>query len=177
MSCTTRFVAPIVRIAVTELVLHAGLVIIFRDEADVTATGRNARQFPKSWKAPPRFYAHTNIFASDGDPAAFNVLGHGLFGSETYIAARGWGHSPGASFLFSLVASAFWEYVIESWYQPPSAIDLLWTPVGGLIIGEARYQAYKAAQKGIAHKVPRTIVFILLDPLGELERLIMNCER
>ncbi len=82
-----------------------------------------------------------------------------------------------ASFLFSLVASAFWGYVIESWYQPPSAIDLLWTPVGGMFIGELRYQGYKAAQKGIAHKVPRTIVFILLDPLGELERLIMNCER
>jgi hypothetical protein len=46
-----------------------------------------------------------------------------------------------------------------------------------MFIGELRYQGYKAAQKGIAHKVPRTIVFILLDPLGELERLIMNCER
>ncbi len=177
MDCKFRVLSPAVRIAVTELLMVAGLMVIFPDELDPRAVEANKEQFVRSWTQPPNFDTRARIFESDGDPWAFNVFAHGLFGSETYLAARGWGHSPPIAVLFSIISSMVWEYVIESWSQQPSMIDMFWTPLGGSLFGELRYQAYMAAKRGIPYKGLRIALMIILDPIGELERLIVGCQR
>ncbi len=52
----------------------------------------------------------------------------------------------------------------------PSAIDLAWTPiVGGLLLGELRFRAYRwlgSQDTGLLRRIGRALV----DPLGSLER-------
>ncbi len=81
------------------------------------------------------------------------------------------------SFLFAVFASFTWEYLVESWYQQPSAIDLFWTPIGGVLLGEARFLAHREAGRRISSRIGRTILLVLIDPLGELERVILDCKR
>ncbi len=80
------------------------------------------------------------------------------------------------SFIYAAAAAFTWEYLVEAWYKRPSAIDLFWTPAGGALLGELRYQLYLLAKHRIAARVPRVLMMSLLDPLGELERLILGCE-
>jgi hypothetical protein len=53
----------------------------------------------------------------------------------------------------------------------PSALDLVFTPLGGMLLGEARYVGWNAAQ-GIRAPALRGTVRAVLDPLGELERAV-----
>ena len=177
MGCSTRVLAPVTRIATTEVLMMSGLMLLLPEQIDPMQVERNRAQFVRSWTEHPILLFHKNFFESDGDPWAFNVFAHGLFGSETYLAARGWGHSPFVSALFSLLSSFFWEFMIESWSQQPSTVDLVWTPLGGSILGELRYQAYMASKRGIRVKGLRIALMIVLDPLGEVERLMVGCER
>jgi hypothetical protein len=174
-----RFWSPITRIGVTELGMYAGLLVFFPNDFDNSNVTQNRAQVKRTWTSPPRYDPsfEGGVLGSDGDHWAFNVFGHGLFGSEAYLAARAWGHHPLIAISFSIISSAFWEYMVEGWYQQPSTIDLFWTPLGGSFFGELRYQGYMAAKKGIDRKVPRTILMVLLDPIGELECLIMGCQR
>jgi hypothetical protein len=75
------------------------------------------------------------------DPDRFNTnaIGHPLGGLAYYQIARGNGLGPGASFVSSMLASIFWEYFIEL-PEHPSLNDLILTPGGGAVIGEASYQ-------------------------------------
>lgn len=174
--CQKSWIVPTFRIALVELGMHAGMLLIWRDSFDVTDTDGNRAQFEASWTSPPKFEPNPNIFATDGDWWYFNLLTHGLFGSETYLAARVWGHGPTVGFLFAAVASFTWEYLVEAWYKQPSAIDLFWTPMAGALLGELRYQGYLAAKRRIPTGAWRTALLVLLDPLGELERLVLGCE-
>ena len=56
----------------------------------------------------------------------------------------------------------------------PSGQDLVYTPLAGIVIGEARYQAWRAAA-GIENRTLRTSLRILFDPLGEFERAAIGC--
>lgn len=174
--CTESWLVPALRIATVEFGMHAGMLLIWRDSFDISDVDGNSAQFARSWTTRPKFEPTSNLFASDGDWWYFNLIGHGLFGSEAYLAARDWGHGPMAAFLFSAAASLVWEYLIEGWYKQPSAIDLFWTPMAGTLLGELRHQGYLAAKRRIHHRAWRTAALILLDPLGELERLILGCE-
>ena len=116
------------------------------------------------------------FFESDGDPWPINAVLHPIYGSEAYLSARTWGHNPAISFLFAVTASLTWEYLIESWFQRPSLIDLTWTPFAGAVLGEFRYLLLQAASKKIDKKFPRVLVMTLLDPFGQLERAILKCD-
>ncbi len=174
--CEQNVLVPMVRIAVVEMGMHAGLLLIWPESFDPSDVNGNRAQLRRSWTGHPKLIPGANIFDTDGDWWYFNLSTHALFGSEAYLAARGWKHSPIVAFLYAALASFTWEYLVEGWYQQPSAIDLFWTPMGGSLLGELRYQGYLAAKRRIARRVPRTIVLTLLDPLGELERLILGCE-
>jgi hypothetical protein len=89
-------------------------------------------QFKQAYIAPPVF---------DKDHWAVNYVAHPLMGSETYLRARENHFGPFGSFLFSTGASLTWEYLIESWTEPPSIQDMLVTSTTGSILGELRYQA------------------------------------
>jgi hypothetical protein len=76
----------------------------------------------------------------DDDSYLFNYVLHPLWGSETYLRAREGNFGMIGSIAFSMAASATWEFLIESWSQPPSTQDLIFTTGIGWIIGEARYR-------------------------------------
>jgi len=75
----------------------------------------------------------------DTDHYNTNAIGHPIDGAVYYQIARGNGFGPGGSFIASALASTFWEFFVEL-PEHPSLNDLILTPVGGAVIGEATYQ-------------------------------------
>jgi hypothetical protein len=67
-----------------------------------------------------------------------NVL-HPLGGAAYYGFTRVNGLPPGWSFLYAFTASTLWEYALE-WRELVSINDLIFTPIGGLAIGEFAFQ-------------------------------------
>jgi hypothetical protein len=126
-------------------------------------------RYEDAYTLPPKFDATRSAFEWDGDHWTINVLGHGLLGSELYLRARtchfGWAGSLG----FTAAASAVWEYGFEANGVRPSAQDLIYTPLAGLVLGEARFRAARAleGQGGFAG-----VLRVALDPFGEAERAL-----
>lgn len=129
-----------------------------------------------AWSAPPKFDPHVPLFESDGDPWALNVVGHGLFGSEIYNRYRQCGHGSLGAFAATAITSAAWEYTVEALHQRPSAVDLVWTPVSGAVLGEVRFQLHRAAKRagGVRPGAGSIAVMVFLDPFGELERRVFG---
>lgn len=111
------------------------------------------------------------VFEADGDRWQINVFGHGLFGSELYLRARTCRLPAWQALLFTGVASATWEYGFEANGVRPSALDLTFTPAAGLLLGEARFQGWRAARR-LTPGPLRSTLSALLDPLGDLERAL-----
>jgi len=88
------------------------------------------------WRAK-MFSTHMIVF--DNDLFATNGLAHPFAGAIYYQVARGNGLSPLASLAASFLTSAAWEYLGE-WDEKPSMNDLILTPAGGAVIGEATYR-------------------------------------
>jgi hypothetical protein len=87
---------------------------------------------------------HSKLFTMrevvfDDDLFSTNGLAHPIAGSIYYQVARGNGLSPLASLVTSFIASTAWEYFSE-WNEKPSTNDLIFTPAGGAVIGEATYR-------------------------------------
>lgn len=117
----------------------------------------------------PLFDASKPAFAWDGDSWKLNVVGHGLMGSELYIRARSCRFGALGSLAFAAAGTALWEYGFEANGVRPSAQDLVYTPLAGLALGEARYQLHRVAG-GIASPGLRGVVRAVVDPFGELSR-------
>lgn len=173
--CSKRPDMPFIRIAFLQTGMQAVAGALWPEAYNPITVRKNARQLAASWSAPPEHRFDEPFFGSDGDWWYFNVFAHGLYGSEAYLAGRVWGHGPLISTAYALLASFTWEYLIESWYKPPSAIDLIWTPMAGVLLGELRYRLLLAAHRRIRNRVLRVTVRILLDPIGEMERLTVGC--
>jgi hypothetical protein len=125
--------------------------------------------YEQAFTRPPLFDPDERAFEWDHDHYTINVFGHGLLGSELYYRPRRCGASPLEAFAFAAAASAVWEYAFEANGVRPSALDLTYTPLSGLVFGEARYQGWSAAG-GIGDRTLRGFVRAVLDPLGEFER-------
>ena len=130
-----------------------------------------ARHYHKAFSQPPLWDSSLPLFREDGDRWQINVIGHGLFGSELYLRARTCRMQPWQALLFTGVASATWEFGIEASGTRPSALDLAYTPLAGLVLGEARFLTWRAART-ISSRPLRTTLSALLDPLGDLERAL-----
>jgi hypothetical protein len=89
------------------------------------------RNFKRSWTLAPIW---------DKDDWGFNYVGHPGAGYMYYNAVRSQNASVFSSFVFSTVQSTFWEYVVEGIAERPSIQDLIITPVGGIILGEATHK-------------------------------------
>ena len=128
-----------------------------------------AARYEEAFTRPPKFDAAQPFMRWDGDPLAVNVVGHALFGSELYLRARqcrlGWA----GALAFTAGTSAVWEYGFEANGARPSALDLVYTPLAGIALGEARYLLHRAAG-AMSSTGARAVVRSVLDPLGELER-------
>jgi hypothetical protein len=118
--------------------------------------------YEEAFTKPPIFDPDKPAFRWDGDPIAINVVGHGLYGSEFYLRARQCRWGPVGSFFFAAATSAVWEYAFEGNGVRPSAQDLVYTPIAGLVLGEARYQLYRWTESRVLRAVA--------DPFGEIER-------
>jgi hypothetical protein len=81
----------------------------------------------------------TRFIVFDTDLFITNGLAHPFAGAIYYQVARGNGLSPLASLVASFLTSTAWEYVAE-WDEKPSTNDLIFTPAGGAVIGEATYR-------------------------------------
>ncbi|HEU4539124.1 MAG TPA: DUF3943 domain-containing protein [Polyangiaceae bacterium] len=126
-------------------------------------------RYREAFTKPPLFDASQPAFRWDGDPWVINVVGHGLMGSEYYVRARACRFSPWGALAFTAGASVAWEYAFEANGVRPSGLDLVYTPLVGLALGEARYQAWRAAA-GLSSPGWRAAVRAAVDPFGELER-------
>jgi hypothetical protein len=119
-------------------------------------------RYEEAFTKPPKFDTSQPFMRWDGDPLFVNVVGHGLYGSEFYLRFRqcrfGWAGSLAAA----AATSALWEYGFEANGSRPSALDLVYTPLAGLALGELRYLIYREARSGVIRAV--------VDPFGELER-------
>jgi hypothetical protein len=173
-ACRQSVSIPFIRIGLLETAMFTVSAAVWVDGYSPVRVKRNAAQFKASWTNPPDYGFTPNILESDGDWWYFNLIAHGLFGSEPYLAARDWGHRPLIAFLYTLFASTVWEYLIEGWFKQPSAVDLAWSPAFGSLIGELRYQAVLATRR-VRNKHLATALRSIVDPFGEMERRVMVC--
>jgi len=132
-------------------------------------TSRFGHHYREAFTRPPLWDSSRPLFEADGDRWQLNVLGHGLFGSELYLRVRVCRKPSWQALLFTAGASAVWEYGFEANGVRPSALDLVYTPAAGLLLGEGRFRMWRAARR-LEPGTVRTVLTVVLDPLGELER-------
>lgn len=108
----------------------------------------------------------------DSDNAIFNYVLHPYAGAAYYMSARSQGFNLWQSWLYSFGVSAFfWEFGIEAFMERPSWQDLVITPMGGLLLGEAFYIAKRYIVQHdyelLGTKWLGYPVAFLLDPVNE----------
>jgi hypothetical protein len=151
------------------ITMRAGEAVIWPDPFADLSWERLSSSYSAAYTQPPKWDGSRAAFEWDGDPWPVNVVGHGLFGSELYMRARTCGHAPPAALLFTTLGSAFWEYGVEASAVRPSALDLWYTPLAGIVLGELRYLGWNAA-RGLNDRSLGRVLMVVFDPLGELER-------
>jgi len=109
----------------------------------------------------------------DGDKWAINYIGHPVSGSFYYQVARHDGFGVIGSTLYSAAMSGlFWEFGIEAMAEIPSTQDLIVTPLGGALLGEAFYQVDQIIDAGggtvLGSRVLGGISKFLLNPAGTI---------
>jgi hypothetical protein len=153
-----RFLPPIVHTLGLLTTLRITEAFLYPDPF---AKGRYWRE---TCDEPPVFDTSRRPFEWDGDRWELNVIGHGLMGSELYVRPRLCGFGALGSLAWTAGASALWEYGFEGNAVRPSALDLVWTPVAGMALGEIRYRVVLAATKR-----DWVVLRAIFDPFGEIE--------
>jgi Domain of unknown function (DUF3943) len=149
--------------------MRLAVSVAWPDAYDPTRLGSEGTQLRLAYTRPPELRGG-NPLTSDGDPVWLNGIAHALFGSEVYGRTRQCGHGPLAGLLAAASASVAWEYGLEAPYKRPSAIDLVWTPFVGALVGEGRFRLWRWLETRGAGWGWRVAV----DPLGEFERGVLR---
>lgn len=149
--------------------MRASEAYLWPDPFAETSRVRLATHYHAAFTRPPRWDSSRPLFEQDGDRWQINVIGHGLFGSELFLRARTCRKPLWQALLFTTVASSAWEYGFEANGVRPSALDLMFTPAAGLLLGELRYLGWSNARR-LRSSAARSALSALFDPLGELER-------
>lgn len=150
-------------------VMRLGEAVIWPDPFADTDLHRIGQSYERAYTKPPLWDSDRPAFEWDGDPWYVNTIGHGLFGSELFLRARTCQKTVVEALVFTAIGSTLWEYGFEANAVRPSALDLVYTPVAGLVFGEARYIGWRAAAQ-IENRGWRRVLMVLVDPFGELER-------
>lgn len=74
-------------------------------------------------------------FRFDQDNSTWNLIGHPLTGSQTYLFYRALGHSKKSSLVMSFFSSLAFEVLIETYTENPSIQDTFQTPLFGAVVG------------------------------------------
>ena len=151
--------------------MRIGAAILWPEPFADLSPQRVGRSYADAFTHWPRWDSSEPAFEWDGDRWTINVVGHGLFGSELFMRARICRRSLLEALAFTAVGSVVWEYGVEASAVRPSALDLWYTPVAGMLLGEARYLGYAAASR-IRDGGWRSVLSAMLDPLGEFERAL-----
>lgn len=162
------------RLAANTTVLFAGgiTMLVVLEMLPENATAWNKSKLEKT----PMFQRwYNNVMRPpvfDKDNAIFNYVLHPYAGAAYYMSARSQGFNLWQSWLYSFAISTFfWEYGIEAFNERPSINDLIVTPMGGLILGEAFYLAKRWIVEHdyevLGTKVIGYPVAFLLDPVNE----------
>lgn len=170
------WLVPSAHAASVLLGMRLSLSALWADAYSPVPTQETWRHLRDSYSRPPEFIAGRRLIESDGDPWWLNAVGHGLFGSELYQRSRACGADPLRALAFTALASAAWEYGVEAFHQRPSAIDLVWTPLAGALVGELRHRGWRALRgdsRAPARGLNRVLMFAL-DPFGETERAALH---
>ncbi|WP_437877421.1 DUF3943 domain-containing protein [Sorangium sp. So ce513] len=125
--------------------------------------------YGEAYTKPPLFDASQPAFRWDHDPWPINVVGHALLGSEIYMRARTCRFGVAAAAAFAIAGTHLWEYGYEANGVRPSALDLVYTPLAGALLGELRHATWRAAG-GIESAPARVFLRAVVDPFGEIER-------
>jgi hypothetical protein len=150
--------------------MRISLGLLWPEAYDPTRFAGQRDQLRLAYTRPPELRRDRTLLESDGDPAWLNGIGHGLFGSEVYGRTRQCGHGALAAFLATAATSVVWEYGLEAPHKRPSAIDLVWTPVVGGVLGEARFRLHRSLR---ARGSAPWLLFVV-DPFGEAERRLVG---
>ncbi|WP_257456530.1 DUF3943 domain-containing protein [Archangium lipolyticum] len=171
-----RWDVPLAHTAGLVVGMRASLSLLWPRHYDPSRLREGFSHLREAYTRPPEFHRDLPLLESDGDPWLLNAVGHGLFGSEIYSRARHCGQSPAAAFLATFLASTAWEYTLEAFHQRPSAVDLVWTPLAGALLGEGRYRLHRALVQGGGQSpgAARKVLFFVVDPLGEAERRLLG---
>ena len=108
--------------------------------------------------------AFTTAPVMDEDDWQFNYIGHPFAGALYYNTIRSQNATWFQSFLFSTAQSFIWEYVVEGIAEQPSIQDLIVTPVGGTILGEAFHQLTMGMRKNGFNTFEK-VVTLVLNPM------------
>lgn len=115
----------------------------------------------------------------DSDQPLFNYILHPYAGAAYYMSARSQGFNVLGSLAYcTFISTVFWELGIECFNEVPSIQDLIITPVGGMVLGEAFYLLKRHI---VAHDyrlwgspvLGNTVAFII-DPVNEVLGLIFG---
>jgi hypothetical protein len=140
--------------------------ILWPDPFSFRQIDRWPDRYERAFTQPPKFDLSRPWFEWDGDRWYINGVGHSLLGSELYLRPRRCGFGWLGSLGYATAASTLWEYGFEANGVRPSGLDLWFTPLSGLLLGEGRYQAWQAAGD-ISEPTVRLLIRSILDPIGE----------
>ena len=115
----------------------------------------------------------------DSDQPLFNYILHPYAGAAYYMGARSQGFNVLGSLAYcAFISTVFWELGIECFNEVPSIQDLIITPIGGMVLGEAFYLLKR-------HIVPHdyrlwgspvlgNAVAFIIDPVNEVLGLVFG---
>lgn len=119
---------------------------------------------------------HIRHVVWDKDEWYINYILHPYWGATYYVRAQQRGFGPVGSFWYSAMLSTIYEFGAEAIFEKPSIQDMIFTPVGGAIIGDyfmtlrGEIQARTQAT-GETSGMDRFLL-IATDPLGALNNKV-----
>jgi hypothetical protein len=119
---------------------------------------------------------NVNNLHMDKDDWDINYIGHPYFGSVYYVRARHRGLHREGAFWYAFTMSAAYEYGIEALAEPASVQDLIFTPVGGAVMGEYFMIGREKMKRNIAArgyaKTSEKVLLFFTDPLGTINEKV-----
>jgi hypothetical protein len=129
---------------------------------------KNSGELDFTWSDWNAKLFSTRDISFDSDLFSTNAIAHPMAGALYYQIARGNGLSPLASVVATVLVSTAWEYLVE-WDERPSINDLIFTPAGGVVLGEATYRLGRMFAAGTP-SVGSCLGALVFAPVATLNR-------
>jgi len=114
-----------------ETAYRQGQVFVFHSVGYIVSQSDTIKE-DGSWEGYKRRFLD---FQYDPDNSVWNLLGHPLTGAQVFLFYRAHGYTREKSFFLGALSSLYFETLIESYTERPSAQDTFNTPIFGAILG------------------------------------------